>query len=230
MVTNGVLQITALLVVPLPSVLLVAVDVDLHAELRDVVVVGLVGGPRLITDPGAVVPYPGPRVALLALRDSDPVVRALRSVGQQRDQMVVLLLALDGYHVGVFFPTPLPGLAPVFGLFGGVIPPAMGPASQVACLIAWKGIRWKSHIYCCLLYFTFYAFTEMHHFNLILFVLNVFISCTCKGVVLTHEEDQRALHSASQRSFQLVTDGPLLSVQKKKLINVVLTLKFLELG
>ena len=133
MVTNGVLFFTALLVVPLSSVGLVVVNVYLHTELSDVVVVGLVCGPGLITDPGAVVPYPGPRVALLALCDSYPVIRTPRSGGQQRDQMVVLLLALDGHHVSVFFPTPLPGLGPVFERCGVVIPPAMGPASQVAC-------------------------------------------------------------------------------------------------
>ena len=179
LVTNGVLQITALLVVPLPSVFLVVVDVDLHTELGDVVVVGLVGGPRLITDPRAVVPYPSPRVAFLALGDSYPVVGTLRSVGQQRDQVVVLLLALDGHHVSVFFPTPLPGLGPVFGFCGGVIPPAMGPASQVPCQSYGKALHEDP------------TFTVKNHLNLIIFliyfclfkffrcleiVLNVFIS------------------------------------------------------
>lgn len=131
LVTNRELPITALLIVPLAPRVLVVVDVDLHTELSAVVVVGLVGRPRLVTDPRAVVPHPGPGVAYVASGDSNPVVGTPRPVGQQGDQVVVLPLALDGHHVCVVGLAPLPGFGPVHVLCGGVVRPAMGTAHQV---------------------------------------------------------------------------------------------------
>jgi len=145
-VTNWVLQVAALLVVPLAPVLVV-VDVDLHAELGAVVVVGLVGGPRPLADPCAVVPHPGPWVALPALGDPDPVVGSARPVGQKGDQVLVLPLALDDHHVRVIFLAPPPGLGPVHGLHVVVVRPAVAVASQVTCERQTKGIRRKSCIY-----------------------------------------------------------------------------------
>lgn len=131
LVTDWVLQIAALLVVPLAPCLRVFVDVELHAKLVAVVVVGLVGGPRPVAFQRAVIPHPGPRVALLALGDPDPVVGGAPPVGQNGDQVLVLRLVLDDHHVRVHFPAPRPGLGPVLGLCAGVIRPAVGAASQV---------------------------------------------------------------------------------------------------
>lgn len=78
--TDRELFIAAFLIIPLPSVFSV-VHVDFDAELCGVVVVGLVKGPRLLTNPRAVISNPGPDIFLVVFSDSNPVIWTAGSVG-----------------------------------------------------------------------------------------------------------------------------------------------------
>lgn len=96
--TDGVLSIGTFLIIPLPAVFS-TVHVDLDAELCRVVVVGLISGPRLLTNPRAVIPNPGPGIVFVVFSDSNPIIWTAGSVWQLRDYVVILLLALDDHHV-----------------------------------------------------------------------------------------------------------------------------------
>lgn len=96
--TDGVLFSGAFLIIPLPAIYSL-VHVDLDAELCRVVVVGLISGPRLLTNPRAVIPNPGPGIFFVVFSDSNPIIWSPGFVWQLRDDVIILLLALDDHHV-----------------------------------------------------------------------------------------------------------------------------------
>ena len=114
LVTNRRFLIGAFLIIPLPSVFAI-IDVDLHTKLCAVVVVGLVLCPRLVADPRAVVAQPGPGFTLVGFGDSNPIIWTLSSVWQHRDEIVILLLALDDHHVFVIGLAVISSLGPGLG-------------------------------------------------------------------------------------------------------------------
>lgn len=130
-ITSSKFSLVAFLIVPLPSVS-PCVDVDLHAELCAVVVVGLVLCPRLLTNPCAVVPNPGPSFVHVGFGDSDPIIWTSSSVWQHGDQIIILLLVLDHHQVCVMSQAILSSLRPVHGFRWVMISPAQSRHSQGA--------------------------------------------------------------------------------------------------
>lgn len=128
-VTDRVFFVIAFLIVPLPSVFS-CVDIDLHTELRAVVVVRLVCCPWMFTNPRAVIPDPSPSVIHVGFCDSNPVIWTRSLVWQYGDQIVILVLALDHDQVCVMSLTILFGLCPFHDIWGVMIRPAQGTLSQ----------------------------------------------------------------------------------------------------
>lgn len=123
LVANGVLQMAAFFVIPLASVN-AYIHIDFHTKLCAVVVVGLIFRPRVVANPRAVIPNPGPGIIFVFFSDSNPVIRTLCPVWQDGHHIVILVLVLDDHHVCVIAPAPLPGLGPIHGASGVVVRPA----------------------------------------------------------------------------------------------------------
>lgn len=128
--TDGELSIGTFLIIPLPAVFSL-VHVDLDAELR-VVVVGLISGPRLLTNPRAVIPNPGPGIVFVVFSDSNPVIWTAGSVWQLRDYVIILLLALDDHHVCESSLAKKTGIWPVPSHRWVVIGPSQGDLNHEA--------------------------------------------------------------------------------------------------
>lgn len=130
-VANSVFQMATFFVIPLASVNSY-IDIDFHTKLSVVVVVGLVFRPRVVANPRAVIPNPGPGIFFVCFRDSNPVIRTLCPVWQDGHHVVVLVLVLDDHHVCVIALAPLPGRLPIHGAVGVVVRPAQSSPNQKA--------------------------------------------------------------------------------------------------
>lgn len=130
-VANGVFPLATFFVIPLASVIS-SIHIDFHTKLCVFVVVGLIFRPRVVANPRAVIPNPGPGILFVFFRDSNPVIRTVCPVWQDGHHVVILVLVLDDHHVCVIAPAPLPCRLPNHGAVGVVVRPAQSSPNQKA--------------------------------------------------------------------------------------------------